>query len=141
MRRGRDLQQLDLAYPTSSLSFEAPERQSGVLAGDRAPDAPLTGVGGQQLRLFDLLKGPSWTLIGYEADRTTQVPRRGLRIHAIGSHGDLIDTQGHFRDAYGIGHGDWVLVRPDGYIGAVVSAEHASALDDYLRRVGLGREA
>lgn len=141
MRRGRDVQQLDLAYPTSSLAFEAPERHGGVLAGDRAPDAPLTGAGGQQVRLFDLLNGPHWTLLGYEADQTIQAPRRGLRIHAIGSHGDLIDTHSHFRDAYGLAQGDWVLVRPDGYIGAVVSAEHADALDDYLRRVGLGGEA
>ena len=137
MRRGRDVQQLDLAYPTSSLAFEAPERHGGVLAGDRSPDALLTGAGGQQVCLFDLLKGPHWTLIGYEANRTTQTPRRGLRIHAIGSHGDLIDTHNHFRDAYGLGCGDWVLIRPDGYIGAIVSAEHASALDDYLPKVGL----
>jgi hypothetical protein len=91
--------------------------------------------------LFDLLKGPYWTLIGYEADRTTQAPRRGLRIHAVGSRGDLIDTHSHFRDAYGLGNGDWVLVRPDGYIGAIVSAEYAAALDDYLTRVGVGGEA
>jgi hypothetical protein len=109
-----------------------------VLTGDRAPDAPLTGAGGQRVRLFDLMKGPSWTPIGYEAGRTTQAPRRGLRRHVIGSHGDLIDTHSHFRDAYGLGPGGRVLVRPAGYVGAVVSAEYAGALDNYLRRIGLG---
>jgi 2-polyprenyl-6-methoxyphenol hydroxylase-like FAD-dependent oxidoreductase len=137
MRRGREVQQLDLAYPTSSLSFEAPERHGGVLAGDRAPDALLTGAGGQSVRLFELLKGPHWTLIGYEADRAARAPRRGLRIHAVGPRGDLIDTHGLFRKAYGLEHGHWVLVRPDGYIGAIVSADHAAALNDYLRAGGL----
>jgi len=137
MRRGREVQQLDLAYPTSSLAFEAPERRGGILAGDRAPDAPLTGAGGQPVRLFDLLKGPHWTLIGYETDHAAWAPRRGLRIHAVGSRGDLIDTHGHFHNAYGLGPGDWVLVRPDGYVGAIVSAEHPAALNDYLQTVGL----
>ncbi|WP_267425709.1 FAD-dependent oxidoreductase [Methylobacterium sp. GC_Met_2] len=137
MRRGRIVQQLDLAYPTSSLAFEAPERHGGILAGDRAPDAPLMGVGGKAVRVFDLLKGPHWTLIGYETDRAAQAPQQGLRIHAIGARGDLIDTRGHFRDAYGLGSGDWVLVRPDGYIGAVVSAEHVADLNGYLQTVGL----
>ncbi len=141
MRRGREVQQLDLAYPTSSLSFEAPERNGGILAGDRAPDALLTGAGGQSVRLFELLKGPHWTLIGYEADRAAHAPRRGLRIHAVGSRGDLIDTHGLFRKAYGLEYGHWVLVRPDGYIGAIVSADHADDLNDYLRRVGLGEKA
>ncbi len=140
VRRGREVRQLDLAYPNSSLAFEAPERRGGILAGDRAPDAPLTGAGGQPIRVFDLLKGPHWTLIGYEADRATQAPHRGLHIHAVGSGGDLLDTGDHFRTAYGLERGNWLLVRPDGYVGAIVSADHAPALNDYLRKVGLTAE-
>jgi hypothetical protein len=33
--------------------------------------------------------------------------------------------------------GDWVLVRPDGYIGAFVSSADAVSLDPYLMSVGL----
>ncbi|MGU3422791.1 FAD-dependent oxidoreductase [Methylobacterium sp. D54C] len=137
MRRGREVQQLDLAYSTSSLAFEAPARHRGILAGDRAPDAPLTGAAGQGVRVFDLLKGPHWTLIGYMTDCATPAPRHGLHIHRVSSHGDLIDTHGHFRKAYGIGEGAWVLVRPDGYIGAVVAADHLGELEGYLDQVGL----
>ena len=137
MRRGREVQQLDLAYPTSSLTFEAPKRHRGILAGDRAPDAPLTGAAGQVVRVFDLLKGPHWTLIGYMVDHATQAPRPGLHIHHIGPHGDLIDTHGHFHTAYGIEDGAWVLVRPDGYIGAIVGAEHPGVLNGYFDQVGL----
>lgn len=141
MRRGREVHQLDLAYPNSSLAFEAPERRGGVLAGDRAPDASLTGAAGQLTRVFDLLKGPHWTLIGYETDSAAPMSHRGSRIHTFGVRGDLIDTDGRFRTAYGLERGDWVLVRPDGYIGAIVSAERADGLNDYLGRVGLNAVA
>jgi hypothetical protein len=64
-----------------------------------------------------------------------------MRIHVLGSGGDLNDTHGHFRTAYGLAPGDWLLVRPDGYIGAIVSDAHTYALDRYLRTVGLGNES
>jgi hypothetical protein len=38
MRRGREVQQLDIGYPGSPLALAQPERVAGVLAGDRAPD-------------------------------------------------------------------------------------------------------
>ena len=41
------------------------------------------------------------------------------------------------RDAYGPSAGDWVLVRPDGYVGAVVSGAEVSALEPYLTSVGV----
>lgn len=137
MRRGREVQQLDLAYPTSSLAFEAPKRHRGILAGDRAPDALLTGAAGQGVRVFDLLKGSHWTLIGFMTDHAAPAARPGLHIHRVSSHGDLIDTHGHFRKAYGVAEGAWVLVRPDGYLGAIVAADHFAELERYLDQVGL----
>jgi 2-polyprenyl-6-methoxyphenol hydroxylase-like FAD-dependent oxidoreductase len=137
MRRGREVHQLDLCYPDSPLSLEKPERRSGVLAGDRAPDAPIRGAGGQPTRLFNLFKGIHWTLIGYEVERLSGVkPRAGLHIHAVGLRGDIVDDGGHIRDGYGVQTGDWVLVRPDGYVGAIVSSDHVSSLEAYLDSVG-----
>ncbi len=137
MRRGREVHQLDIGYPDTALALEMPARTGGVLAGDRAPDAPMRGAGGLPMRLFALTRGPHWTLLGYEAARDAIKPRAGLHIHAIGARGDVVDAQGHFRDAYGVAPGDWVLVRPDGYVGAIVSGENVVALDNYLARVGL----
>ncbi|OWT72882.1 MULTISPECIES: FAD-dependent oxidoreductase [unclassified Achromobacter] len=139
MRRRRDVQQLDIAYPASPLAVERPARAAGVRAGDRAPDAPMIGAAGQPRRLFDLLQGPHWTLLGYETQRADVEPRAGLRIHRIGAKGELRDDAGHFRAAYAPQEGDWVLVRPDGYIGAIVGAEDVGELQDYFPRVGLGR--
>jgi hypothetical protein len=66
-------------------------------------------------------------------------PRRGLHIHATGLRGDIIDDGGHLRESYGLGAGDWILVRPDGYIGGGVSSDNISSLDAYLDSVGLPR--
>lgn len=66
IKRERDVQQLDIQYTNSPLAHTLPERQHGLQAGERAPDAPLLGAGGQSLRLFQLLQGPDWNLLAYE---------------------------------------------------------------------------
>jgi hypothetical protein len=132
IRRGRDVHQLDIGYRNSSLALEKSPRAAGLRAGDRAPDAVLRGAGGQPKRLFDLFAGPHWTLLGFEVDRDSATPRAGLRVHTLGSRGDFIDDQGHFMNAYGVTAGDWVLVRPDGYVGAVVPSGEIEALEDYF---------
>ena len=69
-------------------------------------------------------------------------PRRGLRIHTIGRTGDraeLVDECGDFLGTYAPQVGDLILVRPDGYLAAIVSAAHRSELDRFLGRWGLAR--
>jgi 2-polyprenyl-6-methoxyphenol hydroxylase-like FAD-dependent oxidoreductase len=135
-RRDRAGSQLDLGYPDSPLSSHSPDRDKGVLAGDRAPDALVTGASGMTTRLFRLFQGSHWTLLGYEVDASPQ-PRAGLHLHTIGGGGDIRDTDGHVRDSYGLSRGEWVLVRPDGYVAAVVGA--VEVVEEYLDSVGIGR--
>jgi 2-polyprenyl-6-methoxyphenol hydroxylase-like FAD-dependent oxidoreductase len=141
LRRGREVHQLDIGYPASALTFGAPERASGVRAGDRAPDAPMTGAAGQPVRLFAMTRGPHWTLIGYETDRAASpAPRRDLYIHRIGADGDVHDSGGHFASAYGVEAGEWVLVRLDGYVSGIFfgfSADQSDRLSKFMERVGL----
>jgi 2-polyprenyl-6-methoxyphenol hydroxylase-like FAD-dependent oxidoreductase len=138
MRRGRETHQLDLGYPQSSLSLNKPSRsRERLAAGDRAPDAPIRGAAGQSTRLFKLFQGPHWTLLGYQTDRAAIAPRRDLHIHTVGVRGDIVDESGYVRDAYGLSAGDWVLVRPDGYVGAIVSSGEIAALCRYLDGVGI----
>ncbi|MBI0314011.1 FAD-dependent oxidoreductase [Streptomyces javensis] len=133
--RGREVSQLDLGYVDSPLTIAAPRRDKGPLAGERAPDAPLTGAGGLDTRLFSLFQGPHWTLLGYEADRAAApTARKGLHIHTTGLRGDLNDTGGHVRDAYGLAAGQWVLIRPDGYIAAIADLH---TIEAHLDAVGL----
>jgi FAD binding domain len=137
MRRGREVHHFDVIYPEPSLVLEKPERRVGLHAGDRAPDAPIGGAAGQATRLFQMFKGSHWTLFGYDVQRDAVLPRPGLHIHTVGSGGDIIDQRGDLRDSYGLASGDWVLVRPDGYIGAIVSSSELGALERYFRDIGL----
>ena len=116
-----------------------PERDETLLgAGDRAPDAPMTGQAGQPVRAFELCKGPHWTLLGYEVPRAVPfAARTNLHIHRVAQDGDVIDTAGALRAAYGLNEGDWVLVRPDGYVGAILGSRDAARLEGYLAKVGL----
>ena len=134
-RRGREVQQLDIGYRDSALAMEQPARTAGLAAGDRAPDALVWSAAGQSKRLFDLFQGPHWTMLGYHAQRGAIAPRPGLHIHVLGPHGDLYDENHYFREAYALAAGSWVLVRPDGHVGAIAST--TETLENYLLKVGL----
>jgi 2-polyprenyl-6-methoxyphenol hydroxylase-like FAD-dependent oxidoreductase len=137
MRRGREVHQLDIGYPGSPLALDSSGRVGALLAGDRAPDAPLRGAAGCSRRLFDLFTGSHWTLIGFEPVRDIVEGRKGLHIHQVGAGCELQDVGGHFRDAYELVSGEWVLVRPDGYVAAIVTPDEASALQTFFAEVGL----
>ncbi|WP_239700725.1 FAD-dependent oxidoreductase [Massilia sp. 9096] len=139
LRRGRETRQLDIGYPDSPLALERPARADGLLAGQRAPDAPVRGAGGQPVRLFALLQGAHWTLIGRDVAPALLdgLRRPGLRVHGFGPGGDLVDADGHFHAAYGLGPGQLLLVRPDGYIGAFTADSEVEALGAYLRAAGV----
>jgi hypothetical protein len=140
LRRGREVSQLDLGYPDSPLTMPRPDRDKGVLAGDRAPDAPVTGAAGLATRLFRLFHGGHWTLFGYEVDAAdVPAPRRGLRIHTIGRRGEIHDTDDHVVSIYGLSPGEWVLVRPDGYVASVFGLDDMPATEDHLDTVGVRR--
>ena len=136
MRRSRETRQLDLGYPGTSLALQTRKRD-GLQAGDRAPDAPMGGRAGQPTRLFSLFRGPHLTLLGYETNRAAIRPRPGLRVYVIGQHGDIVDAGGHFRTAYGLLPGEWALIRPDGYVGAIVACDEIPKLEQYLAKVGV----
>ena len=139
IRRGREERQLDLGYPGSSLALDPSARAGTLRAGDRAPDAPMRGAAGCSRRLFELFTGPHWTLIGFEADRDIAAARNGLHIHHVGAGRELEDDNDHFNNAYGLGSGKWVLVRPDGYVGAIMTADQAPQLEAFFATVGLTR--
>ena len=137
MRRGREVQQLDLGYPESSLALETPVRTHGPWAGDRAPDAPVATPSGAPRRLFELFRGTHWTLIGFHVPPTQAPEMHDLHVYLFGPGGNLVDSNSHFHDAYGLEKGDWMVVRPDGYIGAIVASDNLEALLHYLQRAGV----
>ncbi|WLR91647.1 FAD-dependent oxidoreductase [Shinella zoogloeoides] len=137
MRRGREVRQLDIGYPLSPLSVNSTAARGQLSAGDRAPDAPMRGAGGQVVRLFSLFKGVHWTLLAYEAGHQVVEPRKGLHLHRIGPGAEFSDEWGHFKDAYALKPGDCILIRPDGYVGAIFDADRTHKIEIYIAEVGL----
>lgn len=133
LRRGRDLHQLGVGYPdgplTSELRTDLPEGALG--AGHRAPDAPCHTADGKPTRLFDAYRGPHFTLLtlgGTDLDAAALPAHPDLlRVVRVGGPAaDLIDTDGHVRDAYGSAPAVF-LIRPDGYVALAAPAEDATA--------------
>ena len=132
MRRGRDTHQLDIGYSDSSLSHDESVRAIGPRAGDRMPDATLTGAAGQPRRLFDVLTGPHWTLLMSNPDyRPVAAAREGLRMVTVGEGAELRDPSNQL----GLAEGGCLLIRPDGYVGATFDAANHDRISGYLARV------
>ncbi|MFF3785995.1 FAD-dependent monooxygenase [Streptomyces sp. NPDC001933] len=110
-------QQLGLGYREGPLSVG---RAGTLHSGDRAPDGPTTGG----RRLFDVFRGPHFTLLAVGTD--TGLPAFD------GDGGQVLVHRTGACEAYGKG---LFLVRPDGYIGW--AGEDASELARHLPRFGL----
>ncbi|MCW0211772.1 MAG: FAD-dependent monooxygenase [Pseudonocardia sp.] len=88
----------------------------GPRPGDRAPDAPVRTAAGVPVRLFDLQRGPHWTLLGFGV--RPPVVGGPVRTVAIGGPDpDVLDTDGNAGTAYGASDGELVAIRPDGHVG------------------------
>jgi FAD binding domain len=128
-KRGEETRQLDVSYRGGPLTLDDGSSRT-LVAGDRAPDAPCLDEDGRPVRLFNRYTGPHWTLLRFGATAPT-LDRADVRSYRIGC--DLVDGDRHIQDAYDVKDGAAVLVRPDGYIGAITS--RAPDLADYADRV------
>ena len=127
--RGEETRQIDISYRLGPLTLDDASSRV-VAAGDRAPDAPCSGRDGQPVRLFSRYVGPAWTLLRCGSTAPT-LDRPDVQSYCVGS--ELVDTDRHIGDAYGVKDGVAVLVRPDGYIGAITS--QPADLTTYADRV------
>jgi 2-polyprenyl-6-methoxyphenol hydroxylase-like FAD-dependent oxidoreductase len=135
-----DSQQIGLNYRGGTLAVQEPT-DGLVQAGDRAPDGPLLSATGAHVRLFDVLRGPHFTLLALggaappalapalaDKVRMAQVARNGQQANA----GALIDAEDYIHRHYGSGV---AVVRPDGYVGyAGPTALAATGAARYLGR-------
>jgi hypothetical protein len=139
-RKGEHMQ-LGLNYRGGPLSVdERPQAGEGVTrAGDRAPDAHLTDASGAPVRLFDLFRGPHFTLLAFGGAQPPMLDRKhatAVRAHRVVRPGqsnapdELIDPGGEAHRIYGEG---LILVRPDGYLG-YAGPDGANGLARYLGR-------
>jgi hypothetical protein len=117
--------QLGLNYRDSSLSWNlADGGPDAVRAGDRAPDSPCP----DGTRLFDVFRGPQATLLGLGDGCREAV----ARVESAGIAGlRTLDVQQR-PPAYGYTEDTLVLVRPDGYVGLVTTADDSAGVLKYL---------
>ncbi len=122
--RGQEARQLDIGYRGSPIVHDGRARPGRLHAGDRAPDAPVLDAAGRAVRLFDLFRGPHATLLVFGDTAPVPAPN-GVRVHAVlpagrtAAAGGVVDSDGHVAAAYDVPEGSGVLVRPDGYVGAL----------------------
>ncbi|MBO3674438.1 FAD-dependent oxidoreductase [Streptomyces sp. NEAU-YJ-81] len=125
-RRTTEVHQLGLTYQDGPLAMDDREDRGPVGAGDRAPDAPCALPDGTPVRLFDVLRGPHFTLLVLGDATPPATDFGGLAptlaaaecLHTIrtgGPNPDLLDPDGHLAAAYGPGPATF-LIRPDGYV-------------------------
>lgn len=135
----RDVSQLRLGYPWSSLAVDASGPVSAVTAGHRAPDAVCRYPDGARVRLFDVFRGPHFTVLGFGSETASVLAATagtGVLGVVIGPEGtsavDVVDANGAARRAYSADGAALVLVRPDGYVGVTATLADAAAVSDYL---------
>jgi 2-polyprenyl-6-methoxyphenol hydroxylase-like FAD-dependent oxidoreductase len=110
------LHQLDITYRGSSLAVDDRPHPGALRAGDRAPDTRLP----DGTRLFDALRGPHITLLAFQHDAAAVDEH--VRVLPVGR-----------LDGYDVDAGHLVVVRPDGYLGAISAS--SATIRAYLARV------
>jgi 2-polyprenyl-6-methoxyphenol hydroxylase-like FAD-dependent oxidoreductase len=129
---------LGIHYRTGPLTYVGGgSPTSGPVAGDRAPNA--TGLRGADFTgdLFDLLRGPHWSLIAYEHTEPVifdNAKPTHLHVHRVGSTPDsvIVDADGEFQRLYRPHPGELILIRTDGYIAARTPAGEEMKVIEHL---------
>ncbi|SDH08189.1 2-polyprenyl-6-methoxyphenol hydroxylase [Sinosporangium album] len=129
---------LGIRYRDSPMVYHRGEETvSGPVAGDRAPNAGGLEGAGFSGDLFDLLRGPHWSLVAY--DHTDPVifdnaKPTHMHVHRIGSTPDskIFDAKGEFKRIYQPYPGEIILIRTDGHIIARASAGQEMDIINHL---------
>jgi 2-polyprenyl-6-methoxyphenol hydroxylase-like FAD-dependent oxidoreductase len=147
IRRGKETHQLELEYRSGPLATDTRARCGRVCAGDRAPDARGQDLSAQPRRLFELFRGPHWTLLSFGGVQDDALPRSRVRSAPLirvvrvidrseeAGADDFVDAHGHARTNYDVHSNALVLVRPDGYVGYFSEPGSWPDLEAYLMRV------
>jgi 2-polyprenyl-6-methoxyphenol hydroxylase-like FAD-dependent oxidoreductase len=154
LTRSPETRQLGIHYRKSSLTERSESWAGGLVEpGDRAPDAPLTDGCGRQSRIFDLLRGPHFSLLRLGSSCSAEFTRletqfgefvRAFEIETARKTTlsdlptQLREGGGHASRAYGIETSALVVVRPDGYIGWMGDGDAISSAESYLKRIIAG---
>jgi hypothetical protein len=127
------------------LSLDDGDTERVLRAGERAPDSRLSRSG-TEVRLFDLFVGASFVVLASEADAAPALAAATERWpgwvvgHIVEAQseappGALYDIHGDFNRYYGLKPGEMAIIRPDGYVGAIIAGPEDVALQRYLGEI------
>jgi len=139
-QRDAEFLQLGIRYRGGRLARELRSKPTEIQAGDRAPDSPCRSGDGTPVRIFDLLRGPHFTLLQFGPD-FRDANEAGLHVHRIVRPGELpdassvVDSEGHAYRVYGVSKPTQFLVRPDGYVGLITESLNDSEVRQYLKEL------
>lgn len=130
-----------ISYRSSSLTRPSARTNANrSFPGDRAPNA--TGLHGTRFAgsVFDLLRGPHWTLLVFANcidPSLKNFTNDELHVHYIlppnaKEAEGIIDTAGNAYRIYDVASEELVLIRPDGYIALRTSIEDTTSILNYL---------
>ncbi|MBB4956081.1 2-polyprenyl-6-methoxyphenol hydroxylase-like FAD-dependent oxidoreductase [Agrobacterium vitis] len=141
IERGQDESQLSITYRLGPLVQDAADATNTCQVGDRAPDARLVDAKEASIRLFEVLRGPQFTLLAFgpEAEKEliqVEWPSTGARLKRVaigaGKSGKadlyLNDDNASFQSIYGLNGNALILIRPDGYIGHIALQNRMAGL-------------
>jgi 2-polyprenyl-6-methoxyphenol hydroxylase-like FAD-dependent oxidoreductase len=141
----RETSQLGITYRGGPLAPETEPDATTLRPGDRAPDSICSDPNsGTDIRLFDLFRGPQWTVLTFADTETGTAPTElygsEVRTWMVGNqvHGALRDKGNTTHAAYGVTGPTTFLIRPDGYVGAVATTGDANVVLDMFRRLPFG---
>ncbi|MBD8841275.1 FAD-dependent monooxygenase [Paenibacillus sp. FSL K6-4396] len=146
LKRGDEERQLLLSYHGGPLSSQNASTTKSLQVGGRAPDAPCIGPGGVR-RLFEILRGPQFTLLAFGANASNILPEliwptSGAKLHryivSLGNEAEqnvINDTTQKLTEIYGISDDTLVLIRPDGYIGSIIKGDWQAEFENAVSMV------
>ncbi|SFS37261.1 FAD-dependent monooxygenase [Paenibacillus sp. 453mf] len=146
LKRGDDERQLGITYHGGALAPADASATKTLRVGDRAPDSSCIGPDGTR-RLFDIYQGPHFTLLAFGANATKALheltwPSTGAKLHRyfVGTSDSvddncIIDNTGDLNRIYGITGDTLVLIRPDGYIGSIITEDWHAAFDTAVKKL------
>ncbi|WP_433753950.1 FAD-dependent monooxygenase [Paenibacillus amylolyticus] len=111
--------------------------------GDRAPNAAGLQGTGFTGSIFDLLRGPHWTLLVFANGIHSSLnifTNDELHVHyilpsnVVGPEG-MTDTAGNAYRIYDVASEELMLIRPDGYIALRTSMDQPSVISNYLNSI------
>jgi hypothetical protein len=137
-----NLAEVTIHYRSSPIVDGRGRHRAGtVRPGDHAPDVDgLTDSDGRPVQLSDLLAGGGHVVLVrgdapvLAGDYGTVVPVVGAGQTVI-SQSSLVDSGGAFGKAYGVENDGIVVIRPDGYVGAIAHPGTPDAFANYLGRL------